>query len=415
MGVAVTVAAACSSGGRSSSEDGAPEVALPAPISPVTYTLLQPGDLESGGTLALSRVGGEPLSESSWAVAAGESATLTVEPGAPVLATWAPPSGPPWTRWLDPSCSAEPESGAWGQRVLRVPQEYATIQEAIDAAAPGETVHVAPGLYGERVRLRDGVRLVGSGAHQTVFDGGGAALTLVDFSGARDVVIAGFTFRNVGRATGCSQPDDPFHCSGDWYSPAIFGDGHGDATTVWPPACATSAVVAHNVFEGNHIGLLAYFRGRVVVRNNVFRGNEFGVVANHLQDSAVVEGNVFWENRRLAVGSQAVYLDLVENVIARSAVGVRHEYVQTGRIRCNAFFENGTHATSDHGVRVVLGADGNVEVDAGFVDPGVGNFHLGEGSPLRDAGCFEGESSDPDGSRRDVGAYGGPLGVWTDG
>jgi hypothetical protein len=227
------------------------------------------------------------------------------------------------------------------------------------------------------------------------------------------VVVAGFTFRNVGRATGCSDPDDPFLCSGEWYSPAVFGDGHDGA--VWPVGCATSAVVAHNVFEGNHIGLLAYFRARVVVRNNVFRGNDFGVIANHLQDAAVVEGNVFWENRLLAVGSQAAWLDLVENVIARSAVGVRHEYVQAGRIRCNAFSGNGTNAESDYGVRVVMGTDGNVEAEPGFVDPGGGDFHLGAGSVLRDAGCFAGSSSDPEGSPRDVGAHGGPLAVWTDG
>ncbi len=381
---------------------------------PVAFSLTPPPALPDGATLALTRASEVPLRESSAPVATGEEVRVVVAAEEKVVATWVPPSGPPWARWLDAACAPGPDAGAdpYGQRVLRVPQDHATMQEAIDAAEPGDTVRVAPGVYTERVRLRSGVRLVGSGAHQTIFDAQGAASPFVEFSGARDVVVAGFTFRNVGRATGCGRPDDPFVCSGDWYSPAIYGDGHDTTTWGWPDGCATSALIAHNVFEGNDIAVMAYFHARVVVRNNVFVRNVNAVIANHFQDSAVVESNVFWENAGVAVGSSAAYLDVVDNVIARSGVGIHHEFVQTGRVRCNVFFENGANATSDYGARFEIGRDGNLEVDPGFVDAGRGDFHPLAHSSLRDAGCFEGESSDPDGSRRDVGAYGGPLAGW---
>ena len=57
-------------------------------------------------------------------------------------------------------------------------------------------------------------------------------------------------------------------------------------------------------------------------------------------------------------------------------------------------------------------ADGNVAVDPAFVSfspstPAQGwDFHLLDTSPLVDAG--DPALSDPDGSRSDVGAYGGP-------
>jgi hypothetical protein len=48
---------------------------------------------------------------------------------------------------------------------------------------------------------------------------------------------------------------------------------------------------------------------------------------------------------------------------------------------------------------------GNVSVDPMFVDPVAGDFHLRPGSPLIDAG--DPAMTDANGSRADMGAYGG--------
>ena len=53
---------------------------------------------------------------------------------------------------------------------------------------------------------------------------------------------------------------------------------------------------------------------------------------------------------------------------------------------------------------------GNLSLDAEFVDPSNGNFHLGTGSPCIDAG--DPAILDTDNSRSDMGAYGGPDGDW---
>ncbi len=56
------------------------------------------------------------------------------------------------------------------------------------------------------------------------------------------------------------------------------------------------------------------------------------------------------------------------------------------------------------------GTDGNLSVDPAFVDVDAGDLRLDAGSPCIDAGSPA--LSDPDGSRSDMGAYGGEHGDW---
>jgi len=53
-----------------------------------------------------------------------------------------------------------------GQFLVRVPQDFPTIQAAIDAAAEGGTVLIGPGLYKENVQITKSLRVVGVGQEQ---------------------------------------------------------------------------------------------------------------------------------------------------------------------------------------------------------------------------------------------------------
>lgn len=79
---------------------------------------------------------------------------------------------------------------------LNVPQDYPTIQSAIDAAENGDTINIAPGTYNENIVI-DGmaVRLLGSaGPDQTILDAGGTGGSVVSLIDAPDaLVIEGLT------------------------------------------------------------------------------------------------------------------------------------------------------------------------------------------------------------------------------
>jgi len=82
-----------------------------------------------------------------------------------------------------------------GHGVIRVPANYPTIQEAVNAAAPGSIILVDSGTYLEHLVLNKTLKLVGQDKANTTIDGGGngTAITVV----ADDVLIDGFTIRNA--------------------------------------------------------------------------------------------------------------------------------------------------------------------------------------------------------------------------
>jgi hypothetical protein len=363
---------------------------------------------EPGWRVTTSRLGGAGAPTDTTIIADGAPLTLVGTDVDPFITTITDESGAlVGTQAMSAHCTL-----AEG-RSLAVPSEYATIQAAIDAAQPGDTVRVAAGTYTESLRMKAGLCLHGAGARRTTLDAGGEARTLVDLTGAPGSVVTGFTFRGTRVPAGCADPADPLLCSGDWYRAGIFLGGRAwdDPTQDAPP------VIFNNVFEDNQIGVMLNWRGVSVVRNNVFVRNDNGFVANHFaSERTLVANNVFYDNRDLAIGNGAAYLDVQDNIIVGSGIGILFEGVQTGFIRCNIFWDNTRHQDDVFIAppRFAIGQDGNVEVEPQFVDAAGGDFHVPPGAPGHDTGCHGASASEPDGSPYDRGAYGGPLANWID-
>ncbi|HIA80132.1 MAG TPA: T9SS type A sorting domain-containing protein [Candidatus Marinimicrobia bacterium] len=88
--------------------------------------------------------------------------------------------------------------------VTSVPEDYTTIQEALDSAETGYTIHVSPGTYVENIIWPNtgGLRLIGSGPDSTIIDGNQTNRVIeVDDDASPPSEISGFTITN-GNTTG---------------------------------------------------------------------------------------------------------------------------------------------------------------------------------------------------------------------
>jgi VCBS repeat-containing protein len=101
-----------------------------------------------------------------------------------------------------PSQPSDPVGGTTTTgTVVRVPQDYPTIQQAIDAAWSGTSIHVAPGTYTETLSLagKHAITIKGQDANGCVLDysDGGAGMPIDLGYGQPGNTLAGFTVRNA--------------------------------------------------------------------------------------------------------------------------------------------------------------------------------------------------------------------------
>ncbi len=151
-------------------------------------------------------------------------------------------------------------------------------------------------------------------------------------------------------------------------------------------------MVAWNNDAADQGGAIYSKTGHLVIRNSTFAGNDGNVGGILLKRSE---------------------LELVSSIVADNG-GLGIALVEDEGLDSTASGSyNDVHGHSDdyYGTDSWDGTDGNIDADPRFTDLEAGDLTLGAGSPCIDAG--DPDIDDVDGSRSDMGAYGGPNGDWT--
>lgn len=259
---------------------------------------------------------------------------------------------------------------------LEVPGEHATIQAAIDAAAPGDLVLVSPGTYHEQLVLKENVtvRSVGDDkqgttgllrAEQTIVDGGELQKTGVTM--AEGATFDGFTVTRVGRYDEAkwekhhaTRGDEQEHEHiGGYGAPGIGADGvsctirnnivHHNGDTGIAIRGAEGRLVAPTV-SANHCfrnmgGGIGIMRGASgVITGNTCHENFFAGIG-HSGASPLVTGNICHGNIRAGIGISEGASPVVRANRCyrnrRAGIGIRTGHHTRPVVEGNECFENG--------------------------------------------------------------------------
>ncbi len=241
----------------------------------------------------------------------------------------------------------------------------------------------------------DGVAVTGNLATQ---DGGGVVLL-----GVQDVAITS------SRIEGNSASEDggglvAVNTGLTLTATALVGNRAGDAGGGMALSQAELSadgliVLGNEAVEGAGVG----------VRDGAQITLERAVIAGNAASGTGLGGGIRCQDSTVTLRGVAVS----DNTAAGSGAGVSSDGCSWS-VACSDLA--GFTAEDYEGVGDVIGVDGNVSVDPAFLDtssadPAAWDLHLGEGSPLIDAG--DAAVLDPDGSPSDVGAYAGDrAGDW---
>jgi len=321
-----------------------------------------------------------------------------------------------------------------------------SIQAAINAASVGDTVYVDAGTYRENLRLRSGVNVVGSGHATTILRGVG---NTVPFALNTDVVTAngvtnsrfeGFKITRNGRDNdyvGVVINGGSLLLNNNWItgnrdgvrisggSPIIRNniiDRNGEASGVLnygilslsaTPLIANNLIVSNNgagiylawtnssgtqvinntVDRNTANGIWCYNGANAIIKNNIFTRNSTGISASH-GSHPVISFNDVWGNNWLNYDAQSG---------GTASAGPGDISVVWGNNWLNYDAQSGGTASA---------GPGDISVDPLYDLSSTPPYRLTLGSLCINAGDPNVFYNDYDGSRNDMGCFGGPNGTF---
>jgi len=137
---------------------------------------------------------------------------------------------------------------AEASRVIYVPEEFSSIQSAINNATSGDTIFVGQGIYYENIVVNKSISLIGENRSTTIIDGSGLR-SVIKISGNR-VEISGFTLRN----SGVGWPKSGIQIVNSYLNK-----------------------LSDNIIQNNHIGILADSSLNNYISGNNITANHYGI------------------------------------------------------------------------------------------------------------------------------------------
>ena len=242
------------------------------------------------------------------------------------------------------------------------------IQQAINSASVGDEILIRPGLYDEQINIDKSIMIYGSdpAVCKIVYTGQGDAITFL--SSSRDAKILRLSITSLG-GNGILCQD-------------------GASTTI------KNCIIQGNTDSGIYIETRGTTSGPVISNCVIVSNRNYGIYFSNYPHS------------------------LSNSIIMSNSTGVGWYRKSTSRTYFPSSFFNFNNVWGNRNYAYFLKWDDHGKItdipihsiskDPEFKDPNKGDFHLKPTSPCIDAGWDNLVYADPDGTRNDMGAYGGP-------
>jgi parallel beta-helix repeat protein len=287
-----------------------------------------------------------------------------------------------------------------------------TIQAAIDAADIGDTVRVDPGTYTENLRLRSGVNVVGSGYSSTILRGLGNT-NVVTATGVTNSRFEGFKITRNGNNdnAGVIINGGSLLLNNNW----ITGNRNGVRINGGSP------IIRNNVIDQNgsaadafqNYGIVSLSATPLIANNLIVSNTGAGIyLAWAASSGAQVINNTVAHNTDQGIwcynGANVI---IKNNILTRNSTGISASQNAAPLISFNDVWNNSFRNYDSQTGGGANPGPGDISADPLFELASSPPFHLSVASPCLNAGDSNPIYNDLDGSRNDMGCFGGPGGI----
>ncbi|HDP77621.1 MAG TPA: hypothetical protein ENN47_05460 [Mesotoga infera] len=223
--------------------------------------------------------------------------------------------------------------------------QYATIQEAVDAAKEGDTVKILPGVYRENVTVSKSIAIIGSSREEVTLVAESESSPVLFVRGVEDFVVDSVSFQSGGSVINFSRSSGQvINCNiaGGRFGISFSGDGR--TLRVADSYIASLMGVGNDEYLSTRlVGIYAYGEATLIVENTVIERTGTGVnFSNGL--NYIVKNSTFNRNTVGVSLSGTSTGSLIENKITGNVDnGVLANITSTATLTDNVFYANTRH------------------------------------------------------------------------
>ncbi len=229
--------------------------------------------------------------------------------------------------------------------------DFSTIQEAVNAASDGDTIHVHAGTYYENVTVTKSITLKGESSSNTIIDGGGGTSLVVYVNNVDNVEITGFKIQN-GYDGVYIYNSSLVTVSGNIITNNSF---RGIILS-----CSSSNTISENMLTNNNDGIELYKSSQITVSENTVTNSRFGIGISR-SNSNTISGNTLTNSEDGLYIWNVSYTTVSGNIIENSA---NNGISLTISSNCN-FYGNTITNSAYRGI--ILGNSSNCDVSGNVI------------------------------------------------